>query len=555
MATVGAVVGVFLLLQLAVFVFLQPLIGQVIRSSVSYFSDDLYEIDFKKLRVQLFRKAIRLEDIRLTYDTARVHQSASLRQSKHYTGTVRHIKVNLHEFTYFLSGRYLAIDNIAVDQPVVYAHHFAEATSDSTPSDTTSLDFDTFRLIKPYFDSVNVTLLLVKEASVGIIEHRSSRQLDTIAIGGVNVRIEQAFVDSIAASQTHGWPLMEEFTLAMRDQMFAADSLYDYHVDSVDIDPLRGTLLVKQFSVVPQWDQYEMGEHLGKLVNWTKVDVSRIAARGINFASLTDSLMIRADEVAIAQADFTMFRDLRLPSGEPQYRPLLQEVIQSVSTPFHVDTITVEASTIQYEERRDSTDRAGRITFKDVYASFYNATNRPRDEAAVLKADVRTRLMGEGDAVMHFTFPLASTEGEHHITGTMDRMSLDALNPTAEPLAFVSVKSGVNNRMDFDMRLDGKYATGNVRFQYENLKLSLLEKGAPDNKKGIKSWLANLLVVKSSNPVRTKPLRPGPIAFERDTTRSMFNYWWRALRSGLEVSVGVKKPPQKTSSASTASSD
>ena len=543
---VSAVVGLFILLQVLVFVFLQPLVGQAIRSSVSYFSDNLYQIDFEKLSVQLFRKKISLENVRLTYDTARVNQSVHLRQGKHYSGTVERIEVNLHEFDYFLSGRYLAVDAIDLNQPTVYVHRFPKAhLPDTTQNDSTSLNFNTFRLIKPYFDSVSVASLTVGAASVGSVRHRPSVQPDTTLVSQVNVIIKDAQVDSVAAERFHGWPAMKEFVVFLRDQTFtSADSLYDFHVDSVGVDPLRGHFLAEGLSVEPRWGKYEMGERLGKLVNWTQLSIARIEAKAINFPLLTDSLIAQADYVSIEQADFTLFRDLRLPSGEPKARPLLQERLRSVATPFHIDTLALTASTLQYEERRDSTNRAGRITFNDTYASLYGMTNRTLDSTAVLKADVRTRLMGEGEAELHFTFPLTSTRGEHQISGKLDRMPLDLLNPTAEPLGFVSIKSGVVNRMAFDMQLNEEYATGNVRFMYEDLKLSLLEKGSPNDKKGLKSWLANLLVVKDSNPIRTKSLRPGPIHYERDSTRSMFNYWWRALRSGLEVSMGVKDAPE-----------
>ena len=544
LATLGAIFGLFVLLQIATFAFLQPLVGQVIRTSVSYFSDDLYQIDFKKVRVRLFRKAIQLEEVTLTYDTARVQASAHLRQSKHYTGTIRDVTINLRKFTYFLSGRYLAVDGIRANRPVVYAHRFPEVVpSDSSSGDTTSLDFNTFHLIKPYFDSIAIDQLTVREASVGVVQHRPSASSDTTQVEHISILIEEAHVDSVAASQARGWPRMQTCVLSLRDQTFtSADSLYHYQVDSVRVNPLRGTLLVEQFAILPQWDRYEMGERMGQIINWRQLNVAQVNATGIDFTALTDSLMIRAHRILVKEADFTLFRDIRLPRGEPTFRPLLQAMLRSAPVPFWVDTVTLEQGSIRYEERRASTDQAGYITFDSTYASLYHFTNCPADSAATLRADVSTHLMGTGDATMHFTFPLTSTLSEHQITGTLDRMSLDALNPTTEPLALVSVKSGMNNRMDFDIQLNEKYATGNVRFQYENLKLSLLREGGASNKKGVKSWLANTLVVKDSNPVRTKPLRPGPIQFERDTTRSMFNYWWRALRSGLEVSVGVGSP-------------
>ena len=540
----GGLLGLLLLIQLGILLFFQPLVGTALKRSIDYFTNGLYQLDYEEINVQLFKQSITINGVVLSYDTARVNRSAQLQQQKYYSGTVQHVDVKFRDFDYFLSGRYLAIDAVDVNGPSVFVHRYPALRQPDSAQNASALDFNTFRLIKPYFDSVTVDAVSVKHATLGLVRHYDERSSDSTTVRELGMRVVDAQVDSVAAQRAHGWPHVREARLWLRDQTFvSSDSLYHYRVDSLGVDPLRGEVLARRLSVAPQLGKYEMGQKLGKRITWMRWEAAEIALRGVDFLQMTDSLVVQMRRASVEQMELDIFRDLRLPRNEPQRRPLLPDLLQTVATPFGIDTLTITSGRIRYEERRPSAEQAGHITFADLHASLYHVTNRTEDTTLVLNADVRTRLMDKGQAELHFEFPLTAARGEHRIRGMMDRMSLTALNPAVEPLAFASVKRGVANRLDFDMKLDERSATGNVRFQYEDLKISLLKEDQPDQKKGVKTWLANWLVLKDANPIRSKPLRPGPISVQRDSTQSMVRYWWLALRSGLMVSVGVSSAP------------
>ena len=550
-AVVGGILGLLLLIQLVLYFFLQPLVGTALKKSIDYFTDGLYQLDYEKINIRLFKQSITINGLALSYDTARVNHSAQLQQQKYYSATVDHLDLKFQEFDYFLSGRYLAIDVIDVNEPSVFTHRYPALRQPDTTQTAAQLEFNTFKLISPYFDSVAISLISVKHATLGLVRHRETGLPSRTTVRELGMRVVNAMVDSAAAEASHGWPTVDEARLWMRDQTFSSpDSLYDYRVDSLGVDLLGKEILARQIAVIPRWGRYEMGQQLNKLTTWIEWKVDQVHARGIDFPLLADSLIVRTHSVSVDQMDLTLFRDLRLPHGEPQARPLLPDLLKSVAIPFGVDTLTIANSSIRYEERRESAEQAGHITFADLYASLYNVTNQTHNSTLVLEADVRTQLMGEGQAELHFEFPLAAARQEHRIEGKMYRMLLTELNPAVEPLAFASVKSGVVNQLDFEMQLDKQSATGNVRFQYENFKVNLLKESAPDKKKGVKSWLANWLVIKQSNPTGSKPLRPGPVSVQRDSTRSMVRYWWLALRSGLMVSVGVNSASEDEKSTS-----
>ena len=110
--------------------------------------------------------------------------------------------------------------------------------------------------------------------------------------------------------------------------------------------------------------------------------------------------------------------------------------------------------------------------------------------------------------------------------------------------ALAEIKSGNVNSLMFSAQANDTYAFGNLNFGYDNLKILLLKNGKDGKEKGLLSFLANTFVVKSANPLNDK-FRAGEMNFKRDKTKSILNYWWKTVLSGLKDVIGI--PEQKKS--------
>lgn len=93
--------------------------------------------------------------------------------------------------------------------------------------------------------------------------------------------------------------------------------------------------------------------------------------------------------------------------------------------------------------------------------------------------------------------------------------------------------------LEFDMNLSEDRSTGELILQYENLKTSLLDEESSGESFGnkAKSLLANTFKIKSEN--KGEDLRVSKIDFEQVRDKSVFNYWWKSLLSGLKESIGL----------------
>jgi hypothetical protein len=58
------------------------------------------------------------------------------------------------------------------------------------------------------------------------------------------------------------------------------------------------------------------------------------------------------------------------------------------------------------------------------------------------------------------------------------------------------------------------------------------------------SFLANSLLLRGKNP-RGKELLPDEINFQRDQKRSVINYWWKSVFSGVRNTLGIKENKQE----------
>jgi hypothetical protein len=134
------------------------------------------------------------------------------------------------------------------------------------------------------------------------------------------------------------------------------------------------------------------------------------------------------------------------------------------------------------------------------------------------------------------------------VTGSASSFNMRIFNPVLEPLALISIRSGRVNRFDFNFSANQRSASGELYFGYDNLKIGVLEmKDGNTRESPFTSFLANSLLLRNKNP-RGKEFLPEEILFNRDQKRSVLNYWWKSVFSGVKNTLGLKDNKQEEQS-------
>jgi hypothetical protein len=112
-------------------------------------------------------------------------------------------------------------------------------------------------------------------------------------------------------------------------------------------------------------------------------------------------------------------------------------------------------------------------------------------------------------------------------------MLLSALNPILKRNAGVAIEEGTLKKLSFNFQYDEETSNGELIFEYDGLKVSLIDR-ADQSKKGFQTFLTNTFILHKKNIKGSNSFRKGDISFERNKKRSLFNYWWKSLSSGLK---------------------
>jgi hypothetical protein len=210
---------------------------------------------------------------------------------------------------------------------------------------------------------------------------------------------------------------------------------------------------------------------------------------------------------------------------------------------IHIDHTFIKNGYLKIEERPDNASpRSGFIFFSDINAHAINMSNylEKRGENRLLRLETSAKLMGEGFLNAVIQYDLENEKGDFILKGSLGKMNLKRLDSMIEPQAKASIKSGQLNNLKFEIQGNDYDASGKLNVLYENLELELLNADFERDRnvfRQIGAFIANKVILKSSNPKKNGETISGTVYYIRDTHKSMFSYWWKLIFSGLKSTL------------------
>lgn len=337
----------------------------------------------------------------------------------------------------------------------------------------------------------------------------------------------------------------ESVSFSGRDLSYTfPDSIYTASIGTYQFNPIGNTLELSNIALDPNYSRNEYQETLTYQSDWFDGKVAKLAARNFQLDSLLIHKKLLIERLDIDRLTLDTHRDKRLPRKPDVYKPLPAERLKQLTFPMHVDSIYFNDAFITHSEFSEEGQLPGVIFFKDIDGRLLNATNVPKMIAQnkSMQFEANGVLMETGDFQLTTTFDLNSIEDRFTMQGTVGSMELSELNKFLEHTSYVYVRDGTSQQVTFDFEANNTYSLGKMRFYYDNLKISVLNQETYLQKghgSSIKSFFANTFIVNTRNP-NFIFLRKGDIFHERDQSKSIFNYWAKALLSGIVSSIGAK---------------
>lgn len=335
-----------------------------------------------------------------------------------------------------------------------------------------------------------------------------------------------------------------KITGSIQQAAFHFDKFRQYvEVRDIILDTERKQMSFGYMGLLNKLEKYEYTAQFKERQGWLEIDKAKMKLHGVNFGSYFRKGIIEVDTVFANNFHLESFVDKRIPEDKQKRSQMIHQVFQNLQQVLHIEHLFLDNAFVRIEERPENeSPRSGTMFFSELNAHVTNVSNylERRGDNRTISIDANGKLMGEGQVNALIQYDLEDPEGKFTLKGTLEKMDLTKVNSMIEPEAKASLKSGIVDRLDFNILANDYEGSGELIIRYQNLEIELLNKDFEQDQNLIRkigAFLANKVIIKSDNPNKKGDLNKGSVYFIRVPHKSMFNYWWQLIFSGLKSTL------------------
>lgn len=326
------------------------------------------------------------------------------------------------------------------------------------------------------------------------------------------------------------------------------DPFHDWHVQSLAASKSDETLKINGLEFRPKYSKTVFPQKTAFKLTRKHFEFSTIEMRGLNFDRLLKGDLV-ARHVAVQAPKLDAFQDQNEPPGAPVYKPTLQEALLKSSLTLHFDTVTMRDGSVRFEEIAPGKTESGVVEFSPLQVTALNVTN---DLASIrrkptMSISARAKFQKRAWVSSQFEMDLSSPSYAFTCEGSAEPMPFALFNGFLTPSANLHFEGGEIKKLSYQFRADNRSARGKMNLQYEGLDVAV--QNELQEKRKLLSELAELVLLIKNNRAGDDDFRLGEISVQRDRHKGFFNFWWRAIQSGLTSTVlsnaGVKQMEKK----------
>ncbi|MEP0369344.1 MAG: hypothetical protein ABJN36_02285 [Cyclobacteriaceae bacterium] len=385
--------------------------------------------------------------------------------------------------------------------------------------------------------------LNIRDGNTDIV-HADINFGETVAISDINLSIDSVQIDSTTTISKLVNKLQSTKLKMSNIAVTTPDSLYQFSVASINYDGVLNEINLNDIVLDPIYSRDEFSRHHEFQKDWFDMELAEIKISGFQALKWIEEERVHLNTITITRLLLDTHKDKRLPLPPDSEKPLPQALLSSIPIPIFIDQIKLISSYVSHSEYSPTGTLPGVIFFQDLNAEINNITN---DSLKLSMDPIMTfhstgTMMNTGHFTVDVDFDLEDENQFYYFRGELVDMNLTELNELLENTAFVHIKDGYNKRVTFNFEANHDYALGEMKFYYNDLKIMVLNQKAETHKHhaaSIKSFFANTFVVNKKNP-HLLFVRQGDIFHHRNVNKAIFNYWAKALLSGVVSSIGAK---------------
>jgi hypothetical protein len=519
------------------------IIDPYVRSMLEETKPMNHRIDYKKIKVNLFKSIIKISD-------ARIYPDSSLARDENLWMDVRISTIKLTDFGIWemLLHKRLHLDNILLlkpDMKIYMPLEPAEEIIEDVKKDSTA------RTKTPLLKSISLNRILLSGGSFQLIRN------DVILASSPDINFIAEQINLAKNNQDE--PIGYEYgnvKVYLTDITINSESgLYNMSLKEFTANKIDSSIVLKGFRMIPKYGKKEFSNKLNFQNDRFDVTIGEIDLERIGFRRLLAGLPLNISSIRIDRMDADIYRDKNVAADLNRFPPFYNESFLKISLPVLVDSVLITNSSIKYGELAEEKTTAGEITLENFTLSTFGLSNQVTDSTQIpeMRLFINAKVMSEGNLNVELVLPLEGNLHDFECKGSVGAMKMSPLNGMLEPSINMTFKGGTVNHLTFNFTANDNASKGWMEFLYSDLDVVLMKKDQ-GKEWGVVSFLANSMTL-SNNPAPGKDLKIVEIGYERNKNKGIINYVWKTIQSGMVRTILPIKKYQINRKNSTAEKD
>lgn len=524
----------------------EPIVEKKLKEVVKSSTDSLYNLTYDKLSINVAFGNVSMENVVLRADTAVYSQMETAKKApdNRYDIQLKTLRIKRFGLIDIFTKRHLNIKSIEVEAPSVTVFNTYHAYNDTLSNEP---DKTLYESIKEVLSSVNIRDVSLEHVVFKYVKLEDGKTSET-HLSDIKVHVHDVLIDETSVNDSTRFYYTKLVEVDVPGFSYdLADGIYVAKFDGLKVNTKDKNVLLTNVDYKPKLNKaaYFKSASKAKLMTVLHFDTLRIAH--FDFRKFVENQQTIAQHVQLKNGYVKLYSDKRVPKkSQSQIGNAPHQKLLAVKRLIDIDSVLVDNVSVEYGEISDKYHREGIISFDHTQGVLGNVTNDTfkLERNKYLTADLQSKVMDSGNLNVYFSFDMLSKQGDYSYKGTLGRMGARSFNKILHPLLNVEIASGNIRSLRFDMVGNDYRTRGDFRFDYDNLKVNLLnerdEQGKQKSKK-VLSFLVNSLIINDSNPDANEVYHVGTVNYKRVAEYTFFKNLWKSLLEGIKQTAGISK--------------
>jgi hypothetical protein len=540
---------VFLILLAATIAYFK--FNQVVKNrleeAIAKSSKGLYHADIKRVSYSIFTGNLRVRKLSLVPDTA-VWEARMLVDSapamRIYALIDKIVIKDIH-LRHALLFKEVKVPNILIEGPDIRIAKLKKAVVDTTPKKRDTI------LSVPLpkaLHRIEVDQLIIRDGRFSFNDLTRVTQKEVI-IPSFDIEVDTFSIDSSWRTDPRIYNA-NNIKITLHDIAYPLpNDMYRIDAGKIALSIKDKSLIIKQFHLVPLFNREQFCRKLGYQTDRMDLQVGTFLLSGINYEKLLGWNKLDVRSLLIDSLNLKDYRDKRIAMRPGFKPPMPQQLLRDAKMGITIDSVIITNGYAKYSEQVGP--EPGYLFFDQISGVIH-----PLSNDSLFLADKRTTtlkaralLMGEGELNATIEFVFGDKDNRFVLSGSLAHYNLSGVNPMLTKLLPARINSGKVQRLHIPkIWYNDDVASGSLVMYYTNLDFEILNQKHTkwsSVKTGVLNWVAGDILISKSNPGPKGKLRTGVVYFQRDKHKSIINFIWKSVLSGLKSNIGFNNKQQK----------